>query len=172
MPSAREYETIYVLKPDVAEGYGAKVVEKVTKAIERQSGTLLGFDEWGKKKLAYDIEKGNRGIFVQVGYCGGGKLVDEVERELRLDDQIMRHFTLKLADAVDAETRKKEYVTTKRARREAPEEDEHAEGRDFRGGYGDRGGFGDREDRGGFGGGRDFDDDGPRGARDADEDES
>lgn len=173
MAMVREYETVYVLKPDLPAEHGPKMVEKVTKAIERQSGTLLGIDEWGKKKLAYDIAKNNRGVFVQVGYCGGGKLVDEVERELRLDDGILRHFTVKLADAVDAETRKKEYATTKRVRREAPEEDENrGEDREFRGGY-DRGGYGDREERGGgggFGGGRDFGDEG--GGRDADEDEA
>ena len=126
---AREYETVYILKPDV-EGVPAKVAEKVTRAIEREKGVLLGIDEWGKKKLSYDIAKNNRGVIVQVGYCGGGNLVAEVERELRLDDQVIRHFTTKIADAVDAEKRQKEYATTKRARREAPEEDE-------RGGDGD-----------------------------------
>ena len=121
---AREYETVYVLKPDV-EGAPAKVADKVTRAIEREKGVLLGIDEWGKKKLSYDIQKTNRGVIVQVGYCGGGNLVNEVERELRLDDTVLRHFTLKLADAVDADKRQKEYATTKRVRREAPEEDEN-----------------------------------------------
>jgi small subunit ribosomal protein S6 len=146
--NAREYETVYVLKPDI-EGIAAKVAEKVTRAIERQKGTLLGFDEWGKKKLSYDIQKNNRGVIVQVGYCGGGELVNEVERELRLDDQVMRHFTLKLADAVDADKRQKEYATTKRARREAPEEDERDEGRDsYRGFRDDRDDMGMDEDEG------------------------
>lgn len=121
---AREYETVYVLKADVPDGYAPKVVEKVTKAIERTSGVLLGFDEWGKKKLAYDVAKNGRGLFVQVGYCGGGKIVEEIERELRLDEGVIRHFTLKLADEVDADKRQKEYATTKRIRREAPEEDD------------------------------------------------
>ena len=136
MTPSREYETVYVLKPDI-EGISAKIAEKVTRAIERQKGTLLGFDEWGKKKLAYDIQKTNRGVIVQVGYCGGGDLVNEVERELRLDDQVIRHFTIKLADEVDADKRQKEYATTKRVRREAPEEDERDDS-SFRGGF-DRG---------------------------------
>src|SRR2546423_7160817 len=124
---AREYETVYVVKPDAAEDRAPKIVEKVTKAIERQSGVLLGFDDWGKKKLAYDIMKNNRGTFVQVGYCGLGAIVNEVERELRLDDTVMRHFTIKIAEEVDADKRQKEYATTKRVRREAPEEDEREE---------------------------------------------
>ena len=127
----REYETVYILKPDV-EGNAPKVVERVTRAIERAKGVLLGFDEWGKKKLSYDIQKNNRALIVQVGYCGGGGLVAEVERELRLDDTVIRHITLKLADAVDADQRQKEYATTKRVRREAPEEDER-EDREYRG---------------------------------------
>ena len=122
--TAREYETVYVLKADVPEGYAPKVVEKVTKAIERSSGLLLGVDEWGKKKLAYDIAKNNRGIFVQIGYTGLGKIVEEVERELRLDEGVIRHFTMKISDEVDAEKRQKEYASTKRLRREAPEEDD------------------------------------------------
>lgn len=141
---AREYETVYVVKPDAGDDRGPKVVEKITKAIERQSGVLLGFDDWGKKKLAYDIMKNNRGTFVQVGYCGAGSIVNEVERELRLDDAVMRHFTIKIAEEVDADKRQKEYATTKRARREAPEEDEREDRGDFRGGYG--GGY-EREDR-------------------------
>lgn len=156
--TAREYETLYILKPDIGDDRGPKVLEKVTKAIERQKGLLLGHEEWGKKKLSYDIAKGPKGVYVQIGYCGGGGLVNEVERELRLDDAVIRHFTLKIADAVDAETRQKEYATTKRVRREAPEEDERGGDRDDRGGYG--GGYGDRdrEDRGGYGA-RDFGDD-------------
>jgi small subunit ribosomal protein S6 len=148
MTPSREYETVYVLKPDI-EGISAKIAEKVTRAIERQKGTLLGFDEWGKKKLAYDIQKTNRGVIVQVGYCGGGDLVNEVERELRLDDQVIRHFTIKLADAVDADKRQKEYATTKRARREAPEEDERDGDRDgYRGFRDDRDDMGMDEDEG------------------------
>ena len=142
--NVREYETVYILKPDV-EGIAAKVAEKVTKAIDREKGTLLGIEEWGKKKLSYDILKNNRGVIVQIGYCGGGNLVNEVERELRLDDQVMRHFTLKLSDSVDAEKRKAEYATTKRARREAPEEDERDDG-GGRDGY--RGFRDDRDDMG------------------------
>lgn len=158
---AREYETVYVLKSDLPEDRAPKVVEKVTKAIERAEGTLLGFDEWGKKKLAYDIQKNGRGVYVQVGYCGKGGLVAEIERELRLDDAVIRHFTAKLADEVDSEKRKAEYATTKRVRREAPEEDEREERGGYRAGGRDYGGGGGREyggGRGDFGGGRDDDD--------------
>lgn len=143
--NVREYETVYILKPDV-EGIAAKVAEKVTRAIEREKGVLLGVEEWGKKKLAYDILKNNRGNIVQIGYCGGGNLVNEVERELRLDDQVMRHFTIKIAEYVDAEKRQKEYATTKRARREAPEEDERGDDRDSYRGFRD-----DRDDGMGMG---------------------
>lgn len=143
--TAREYETVYILKPDI-EGIAAKVAEKVTKAIEREKGVLLGFDEWGKKKLAYDIQKTNRAVIVQVGYCGGGNLVNEVERELRLDDTVIRHFTIKLADAVDADKRQKEYATTKRVRREAPEEDERDDRDSYRGFRDDRDDMMDEEE--------------------------
>lgn len=137
---AREYETVYILKPETPDEGVAKVLEKVTKAIERSKGLLLGADNWGKKKLAYDIQKNGRGVIVQVGYAGLGTIVNEVERELRLDDTVVRHFTVKLAEAVDAELRQKEYATTKRVRREAPEEDERAD-HGYRGddrGYGPR----------------------------------
>ena len=148
--TAREYETVYVLKADVPDGYAPKVAEKVSKAIERSSGTVLGVEEWGKKKLAYDIAKNNRGIFVQVGYTGLGKIVDEVERELRLDEGVIRHFTMKIAEAVDSEKRQKEYATTKRIRREAPEEDERDDRDQYRTERSDDRGYSSRDfDEGG-----------------------
>ena len=154
MAMLREYETVYVLKPEAGDERVPKVQEKVEKAIERSGGVLLGFDNWGKKKLSYDIQKTNRGTFVQVGFCGKGGIVNEVERELRLDDAVVRHFTLKLAEAVDAEKRQKEYATTKRVRREAPEEDER-EDRDYRSAPSEERGYSSRDFEDERGGGDD-----------------
>jgi small subunit ribosomal protein S6 len=98
---AREYETIYILRPDV-DGDGAeKVVDRVKDVIKRLDGTLTKLDNWGKRRLAYPIEKNTRGIFVYLKYVGFGDLVAELERNLRLLDEVVRFQTVLLADTID-----------------------------------------------------------------------
>ena len=101
---AREYETIYILRPDVDGDAAEKVVERLKDVITRLGGTLTKLDNWGKRKLAYPIRKNTRGIFVYLKYVGFGDLVAELERNLRLIDQVVRFQTVLLEEDVDPAT--------------------------------------------------------------------
>ena len=101
---AREYETIYILRPDVDNDTAEKVVGRATDVIKRLDGTLTKLDNWGKRRLAYPIRKSNRGIFVYLKYVGFGDLVAELERNLRLLDEVVRFQTVLLREDVDPAT--------------------------------------------------------------------
>ncbi|MGB3050908.1 MAG: 30S ribosomal protein S6 [Polyangiales bacterium] len=98
---AREYETIYILRPNVDHDAAEKIVERAKDVIARLDGTLTKLDNWGKRKLAYPIQKNTRGIFVYLKYVGFNDLVAELERNLRLLDDVVRFQTVLLAEDID-----------------------------------------------------------------------
>lgn len=101
---AREYETIYILRPDVDNEKAEQIVERLKEVVSRLDGTLTKLDNWGKRKLAYPIEKNSRGIFVYMKYVGFNDLVAELERNLRLLDDVVRFQTVLLAEEIDMAT--------------------------------------------------------------------
>ncbi|MFW2390457.1 MAG: 30S ribosomal protein S6 [Polyangiales bacterium] len=98
---AREYETIYILRPNVDNDAAEKIIDRAKDVISRLDGTLTKLDNWGKRKLAYPIQKNSRGIFVYLKYVGFGDLVAELERNLRLLDDVVRFQTVLLAEDID-----------------------------------------------------------------------
>ncbi|MBW2218527.1 MAG: 30S ribosomal protein S6 [Deltaproteobacteria bacterium] len=99
----RRYETIFISDPDLSETERGQVFEKTKNLISDYNGILVVFDEWGIKKLAYDIKKKNRGYYVLINYCGDGNLVDEMERSFRIDDRVLKFMTIVLDKEVDPE---------------------------------------------------------------------
>mgnify|MGYP001820539412 CR=1 FL=1 len=98
---AREYETIYILRPDVDDATAEKIVDRAKDVISRLDGTLTKLDNWGRRKLAYPIRKNNRGLFVYLKYVGFSDLVAELERNLRLLDEVVRFQTVLIAEDID-----------------------------------------------------------------------
>lgn len=101
---AREYETIYVLRPDVAKDNQEKINQRVGEAVVREGGKLTSVENWGRRQLAYAVKKAKRGVYVYVKYVGGGAAVAEVERNLRMLDDVLKYQTVQVRDDVDAST--------------------------------------------------------------------
>ena len=105
-----KYETTFILEPGLDENRVNEEVEKVTQWIKDLGGDLLDVQRWGKKRLAYEIDKRRDGIYTLMLYQGGGPLVKEVERRLRLNEAVMRVLTVEhvppelTTPKVDAET--------------------------------------------------------------------
>jgi small subunit ribosomal protein S6 len=99
----RKYETIFISDPDLQDQARADLFDKLRNIIARENGILLDFDEWGNKKLAYEIRKKSRGHYVCITYGGTGELVKELERNMRLSDDVMKFMTILLTDDVTAE---------------------------------------------------------------------
>lgn len=96
----REYETIYILKPDVAREVSEGVAARVTEAI-KNAGDVVQIENWGRRRLAYPVLKNKRGLYVYFRYSGVGDLVSEVERTLRLQEAVMKFQTVKLTDETE-----------------------------------------------------------------------
>lgn len=97
---AREYELIYIARPDLADEDLAKILDRTKGIITDRDGHILTVDEWGKKKLAYEIKKYAKGHFMYVLFLGTPDMVDEIERTMRIDDGCLRFLTVKLEDRV------------------------------------------------------------------------
>ena len=90
----RKYETVFISDPDLQDQSREELFERVRGIIERENGIILNFDEWGLKKLSYEIKKKLRGYYVCLTYGGTGELVTELERNFRLSDNIMKFMTI------------------------------------------------------------------------------
>lgn len=101
----REYETVFLVKPDLTDGAVDAIKEKVRTIVNREGGKLIKFTIWGKKRTMYPIAKQPRAIYVHSLYLGGSSLVAEVERNLRNFDEVSRFISVKVADDVDANSR-------------------------------------------------------------------
>lgn len=142
-----EYETIAVIRPDIGGDAVETTLDRLREVVKAQGGKLLGIDHWGKKKLAYEIKKHTRGIYVHTHFLGGNKLVQELERNLRISDNVLRFMTIRMAEDVAADTREeKAYV---RPQYDADTgADDTEDDLDFGGQDDDRGRGRDRDDRG------------------------
>ena len=99
----RRYETIVIIDPDISEEDRTTLITKTREIIPQQEGAFLQENQWGVKKLAYEIKKKPRGYYVLMDYCGTGKVVDEIERFFRIDDRVMKYLTVQIDPHADAE---------------------------------------------------------------------
>jgi small subunit ribosomal protein S6 len=99
----RRYETILIVDPDLGEEARGPVFDRIRELIPQKGGLLVEFDEWGSRKLAYEIKKKSRGYYVRIDFCGGGDLVQEMERQFRIDDRVMKYMTILLDEEADME---------------------------------------------------------------------
>ena len=126
----KEYETIYILRPDVDADSAEKVQVRVGEIMDRGAGKLVKVEAWGRRKLAYPVAKQRRGVYVYVKYLGGGNLVAELERNLKLQDAVLKFQTVMLRDQVDAATVTIDPEEVKLGRLELPAEEEKEESRE------------------------------------------
>lgn len=128
---AREYETIYILRPDTDADSADRIGTRVADVVAREQGRLTKVELWGRRRLAFDIAKHRRGVYVYLKYLGSGRTVSEVERNLRLADVVLKYQTVLVRSDVEAEglTVAEEDVRFERLE-VAPTEDEREESRE------------------------------------------
>src|SRR4051812_946114 len=101
----REYETIFLVKPDLTDDNVDRIKDRVRGIVDREGGKVIRFTIWGKKKTMYPIAKQARAIYVHTHYLGSTTLVAEVERNLRNIDEVTRYISVKIAEEIDPESR-------------------------------------------------------------------
>jgi len=109
------YETFIISDPDISTEKRTSLFERINLLIPQENGFLVAFDEWGIKKLAYEIKKKVRGHYVRLDYCGTGTLVNEIERFSRIDDRILKYMTVLLEKEADIDRIREEIATAKSA---------------------------------------------------------
>lgn len=91
------YETLYVLKPELDDENRAALIQKFSAIITDNGGEVESVDEWGKRKLAYAIDYINEGYYVLVNFKANAELPAELERNFRINDNVMRYMVIKKA---------------------------------------------------------------------------
>jgi small subunit ribosomal protein S6 len=104
----RRYETIFITYPDLPEEDINGLVERYSAIVKDRQGIVIKIEKWGKRKLAYEIEKQARGFYVLIDFAGTAAIVTEFERNLRIADKILKFMTVKTQDAVNLEELEKE----------------------------------------------------------------
>ena len=89
------YETMYILRPDIAEDEVNNHIEKYNKLLEECGGTILDSQMRGKRRLAYQISKHREGIYVQLSHQGDGQHISKIEKSMRLSEDVIRYMTVK-----------------------------------------------------------------------------
>lgn len=118
----RYYETLYLINPNLSDEEYGEVVAKFSDLVAKKNGVLINADEWGKKTLAYAVKKFDKGFYVLIQYCGPGEIIAGIERDMRLDERILKFQTVKLSDQVDPEELKATIEKKKMAAEEATTE--------------------------------------------------
>jgi small subunit ribosomal protein S6 len=122
----REFETIFILRPDTNQDGIQTVNTRVRGVIDQMGGKLLKLDNWGKRKLAYEVKKQLKGIYLYWQYLGTPGVVEEIERNLRMLDSVIRYYTVKVNEDVDPNARPQavDEETFNKAATTVPDEEE------------------------------------------------
>ncbi|MCC7201682.1 MAG: 30S ribosomal protein S6 [Nitrospirae bacterium] len=101
------YESIFILKSSVSDEDVQKTVSKM-EGIVKQGAELVATENWGKKKLAYEVAKEKRGVYILLRFQGKGDIISDLERNYRIDDNIIKFLTVKLEKKEIEQLKKKE----------------------------------------------------------------
>ena len=89
------YESIFILRSTLNDEDVQKIISKI-EGVVKQGWELIATENWGKKRLAYEVMKEKKGIYVLLRFCAKGDLVSEIERNYRIDDNVIKFLTVKL----------------------------------------------------------------------------
>jgi small subunit ribosomal protein S6 len=112
----RIYENLFIVKPDATEEEIDHLIEQMSKNITTTGGTVDKVDKWGKRRLAYRVEKQREGYYVLLTFTADSQAVREFERRMRVQDAVIKFLTVRIDETLKRiEKRKK--VREKRALR-------------------------------------------------------
>jgi small subunit ribosomal protein S6 len=151
----REYETTFIVQPEISDEAAAELLTRLDGILERSGAVRLLHDDQGKRRLAYDIQKFQKGRYVTSYYLSDGSAVTVMERALRLEESVLRFLTVMCdPEVTDIEARKtraaeqeRQHAERARERAQREAEEERAREADMRsGGTGGSGGRSDDDD--------------------------
>ena len=109
----RIYEVVFIIDPDTPDEDIKRLTENLQGIITDQGGTITKSEVMGRRQLAYQIGRKNEGVYVLFEIEGTGREIAELERRMRVSDQVIRYLTVR----VDEERRRAEKLKARRARK-------------------------------------------------------
>ena len=109
----RIYEVVFIIDPDTPDEESKRLTENLQGIITDQGGTITKSEVMGRRQLAYQIGRKNEGVYVLFEIEGTGREIAELERRMRVSDQVIRYLTVR----VDEERRRAEKLKARRARK-------------------------------------------------------
>ena len=132
---SRQYELVYILPPDTTEQQAAELHEQIEAIVTRMHGAIEKSENWGRKKLAYDIGRHKEGVYVLDVINGSGELMKEIDRRLRVMEQVVRHMIVRVDEEKKVvertRTRRQSASERRRVKRGLPPQRQPGEGRSF-----------------------------------------
>jgi small subunit ribosomal protein S6 len=133
----RQYELIYILPPETAEQQAGELHDQVAQIVSRLNGQIEKTDNWGRRKLAYEIGHYKEGVYVLELINGSGELMKELDRRLKVLDQVVRHMIVRVDEekrVVDrTQTKRRTESERRRVKRGLPPQRQPGEGRSAEG---------------------------------------
>jgi len=114
----RIYEELFIIKPDATEEEIDQIIEQMQGVITAAGGTVDKMDKWGKRRLAYRVDKHREGYYVLIQFTAGPETVHELERRLRVTDAVIKFLTVRIDESLKLLEKKKKR-REKRAHRKA-----------------------------------------------------
>jgi small subunit ribosomal protein S6 len=129
----RQYELVYILPPDTTEQQVAELHEQIDSTVSRMGGRIEKTENWGRRRLAYEIGRFKEGVYILDVMTGTGELMKELDRRLKVIDQVVRHLIVRVDEEkkVVDRTRNKRQAESERRRvkRGLPPQRQPGEGR-------------------------------------------
>jgi small subunit ribosomal protein S6 len=129
----RQYELVYILPPDTPEAQVTELHGQIEAVVSRMNGRIDHTENWGRKRLAYEIGRNKEGIYVLEVMSGSGELMKELDRRLKVMDQVIRHMIVRVDEEkkVVERTQNKRRTESerRRVRRGLPPQRQPGEGR-------------------------------------------
>ena len=115
----RRYETIFIFRPDLGDSVQKEAIKRFESIVQASGGEMIETDEWGFRELAYHIGGERRGFYVRLDYGGNGATMNEIERNLKLSDNVLRYLSILVDRDVDPMTVRSELEAHRRRSAEA-----------------------------------------------------
>ncbi len=96
MIAINKYELMLIVNPNADEDRQKEILDRLRTTVEKGEGNIAGIDEWGKKKMAYEIKKEPEGIYTVITFTAAPQTLAEAERVLGITDEVLRYKTLRL----------------------------------------------------------------------------
>jgi small subunit ribosomal protein S6 len=126
--SKNQYELTYVISGVVKQNQVDDIVRKVTQFVKDNGGDVLEVDEWGNQRLAYEIDKKRSGYYVNMYFRAPGDLIPKLERQLKINDDVLRFLTLRMDAKMQRHYEKQKGKEKRKAHSAVAEEEDSASG--------------------------------------------